>query len=62
MKKTYIKPTTFVVEIQQKCGILNASEVVNLTDNVDLNLVGAGDVAGRSREAEFDDGEWFEEE
>ena len=62
MKKTYIKPTTFVVEIKQRCSILNGSQVETLTDNADLNLVGEGDVPGRSRAAEFDDGEWFDEE
>jgi hypothetical protein len=61
MKKKYIKPTTFVAEIKQRCSILNASKVETLTNNTDLNLFGEGDVPGRSREAFFDDGEWFEE-
>jgi hypothetical protein len=60
MKKTYIKPTTFVVEIKQMNSILNGSKVEELYDNADLNLFGEGDVPGRSREAFFDD-EWFEE-
>ena len=62
MKKTYIKPNTFVVEINQRSSILTGSKVETLTDNADLNLIGEGDVPGRSREAFFDDGEWFEEE
>ena len=61
MKKTYIKPTMFVVEIKQRSHLLQASKVEELTDNADLNLFGEGDVPGRSREAFFDDAEWFEE-
>ena len=60
MKKNYLKPTTKVVEIKQRSHLLQqASGVIN---NVGLKLSGASNVAGRSREAEFDDGEWFDEE
>ena len=59
MKKKYLKPTTKVVEIKQRSHLLQASRVTN---NVGLKLGGANNVAGRSREAEFDDGEWFDEE
>ena len=60
MKKKYLKPTTKVVEIKQRSHLL-AGSVKGLTNNADLKLKGAGNVAGRGREAEFDDGEWFEE-
>ena len=59
MKKNYIKPTTKVVQVKQRTHLLQASRVTN---NVGLNLGGPKNVSGRSREAEFDDGEWFEEE
>ena len=60
MKKNYIKPTTKVVEIKQRTHLLQqASRVAN---NVGLKLGGPKNVSGRSREAEFDDGEWFDEE
>ncbi len=61
MKKNYIKPTTKVVEIKQRTHLLQASGIQNLGNNANLKLKGAGNVAGRGRAAEFDDGEWFEE-
>ena len=61
MKKNYIKPTTKVVEIKQRTHLLQASGIQTLGNNANLKLKGAGNVAGRGRAAEFDDGEWFEE-
>ena len=64
MKKTYIKPTMFVVEIKQRSHLLQASKVVELTDNAGLGLGGSdegvGEIVLRGRAASFDD-EWFEE-
>ena len=60
MKKNYIKPTTKVVEIKQRSHLLQQASRV--TNNVGLKLGGPKNVSGRSREAEFDDGEWFDEE
>ena len=57
MKKNYFKPTVKVVKTRPM-HLLQASR---LTNNVGLKLGGAKNVAGRGREAEFDDGEWFEE-
>ena len=62
MKKNYIKPTTKVVQVKQRTHLLQASGIQNFGNNVNLKLKGASNVAGRSREAEFDDGEWFDEE
>ena len=59
MKKNYIKPTTKVVQVKQRTHLLQASRVTN---NVGLKLGGPKNVSGRSREDEFDDGEWFDEE
>ncbi len=61
MKKNYIKPTTKVVEIKQRSHLL-AGSIKGFTNNANLKLGGPKNVSGRSREAEFDDGEWFEEE
>ena len=62
MKKNYIKPTTKVVQVKQRSHLLAGSGIQNFGNNVNLKLKGANNVAGRSREAEFDDGEWFDEE
>ena len=61
MKKNYIKPTTKVVQVKQRTHLLQASGAKYLRNNVNLNLGGKSNVAGRGREAEFDDGEWFDE-
>ena len=63
MKKTYFKPATFVVEIEQMSYLLNGSGIKSINSNaVDFGDSDEGieDVVLRGREASFDD-EWFEE-
>ena len=60
MKKNYFKPTVKVVKTRPM-HLLQASGAKYLRNNVNLNLGGKSNVAGRGREAEFDDGEWSEE-
>ncbi len=61
MKKQYNQPIVKVVQVKQRTHLLQASGIQNFGNNVNLKLKGANNVAGRSREAEFDDGEWFDE-
>ena len=64
MKKIYLKPTTEVVEIEQMSYLLNGSGIKSINSNaVDFGDSDEGieDIVLRGREAEFDDGEWFEE-
>ena len=63
MKKTYFKPATEVVEIEQMSYLLNGSGIKSINSNaVDFGDSDEGieDVVLRGREASFDD-EWFEE-
>lgn len=61
MKKQYNQPIVKVVQVKQRTHLLQASGIQNFGNNANLKLKGAGNVAGRSRAAEFDDGEWIEE-
>lgn len=61
MKKQYNQPIVKVVQVKQRTHLLQASGIQNFGNNANLKLKGPGNVAGRGRAAEFDDGEWFEE-
>ena len=60
MKKRYIKPTLTVVEIKQRPHLLAGSEINNIYSNNSMIYNGGWWGEGRSRELEFDDGEFFE--
>ena len=55
MKRKYITPDAFGVEVRQEC-----LQVASITGNAELDLGGGGDVPGRSHEAWFSDDEWKE--
>jgi len=61
MKKTYVKPTTLVAQLQQQ-GIICGSEVRNVDGNGDLNYQGAGDGTGDSKPRSRQHNVWDEEE
>ena len=64
MKRIYIKPTTVVIELQQRC-LTPYSEVQRTAGNGGVNSggsdAGVPDPILRSRQARFSDWDWEEE-
>ena len=62
MKKTYVKPTTLVAQLQQQGIICGSDKVTNVDGNEGLGYQGAGDGTGDSKPRSRQYNVWDEEE